>query len=121
MRLQRGVMRPFLILPLVIAALVFAVWSWFDYRIARQNFVERLRADTLVRAEVLNGNVDKHRQGAVLLARHPAITAIAQTGVREDRQSELQRLVAITDVDGASVHSLNGDIWAATPVHFLIK
>ena len=119
MRLQRGVMRPFLILPLVIAALVFAVWSWFDYRIARQNFVERLRADTLVRAEVLNGNVDKHRQGAVLLARHPAIMAIAQTGVREDRQSELQRLVAITDVDGASVHSLNGDIWAATPVHFL--
>ena len=54
-----------------------------------------------------------------MLARHPAIMAIAQSGVREDRQSELQRLVAITDVDGASVHSLNGDIWAATPVHFL--
>ena len=112
MRLQRGVMRPSLILPLVIAVLVFAVWSWFDYRIARQNFVERLRADTLVRAEVLNGNVDKHRQGAVLLARHPAITAIAQTGVREDRQSELQRLVAITDVDGASVFAL---AWLFTP------
>lgn len=105
------------IVPLLLAALVFALWSWFDFQAATVATNRLVLTETKVRAEVLQGNIDKHRQGAVLLARHPAVVSIARNDFADENLRELPRLVALTDVDGVVMYRTDRQLLAIEPSH----
>ena len=106
-----------LALSLLLGGLVFAVTAALDRQALMNAQEDRLRLSLLVQAEGFRGNLEKHRQGAVLAARHPAIVDLIDDPSRRDSQRVAKQLYALTDLDALFILDMDREFVLREPNH----
>ena len=106
-----------LALSLLLGGLVFAVTAVFDRQALLRAQDNRLQLSLLVQAEGFRGNLEKHRQGAVLAARHPAMSDLVVDPTNRQSQRVAKQLYALTDLDGLFILGADRALILAEPGH----
>ena len=96
------------LISLALGLTVFGVTGTLDRRALEQAEQQRLQLSLNVQAASFRGNLEKHRQGAVLIARHPGIIALASEPRSGAGQRVAKQLYALTDIDALMILDSEG-------------
>ncbi|MGA0236154.1 MAG: hypothetical protein ACO3NE_11255, partial [Alphaproteobacteria bacterium] len=91
------------LISLALGLAVFGVTGSLDRRALEQAERQRLELSLNVQAASFRGNLEKHRQGAVLTARHPGVIALASQPLNDEGQRVAKQLYALTDIDALMI------------------
>lgn len=96
------------LISLALGVAVFGVTGTLDRRALEQAERQRLELSLNVQAASFRGNLEKHRQGAVLTARHPGVIALASQPQNDEGQRVAKQLYALTDIDALMILDSDG-------------
>lgn len=101
---MNSLLMPFgFLISLALGLAVFGVTGSLDRRALEQAERQRLELSLNVQAASFRGNLEKHRQGAVLTARHPGVIALASQPLNDEGQRVAKQLYALTDIDALMI------------------
>lgn len=114
---MNALLMPFgFLISLALGLAVFGVTGALDRRALEQSEQQRLQLSLNVQAASFRGNLEKHRQGAVLTARHPGVIALASEPMNGAGQRVAKQLYALTDIDALMILDSNGQPILMEPV-----
>lgn len=102
---------------LMLGLIVFIVTSSFDRRALQAAQQERLALGLNVQAASFRGNLEKHRQGAVLIARHPEVIQLTSAPMNDASRRVARQLYALTDINALMILDDTGQALLREPPH----
>ena len=114
---MNSLLMPFgFLISLALGLAVFGVTGSLDRRTLEQAERQRLELSLNVHAASFRGNLEKHRQGAVLTARHPGVIALVAQPQSDEGQRVAKQLYALTDIDALMILDSDGTPILMEPV-----
>ena len=112
------ILMPFgFLISLLLGLVVFIVTASFDRRALEQAQQDRLELSLNVQVASFRGNLEKHRQGAVLTARHPGVVRLISEPTNGAGKRLAKQLYALTDINALMVISAQGEPILLEPAH----
>ena len=112
------VLMPFgFLFSLLLGLVVFIATASIDRRALEQAQQDRLQLSLKVQVASFRGNLEKHRQGAVLTARHPGVIKLVSEPTNGAGKRLAKQLYALTDINALMVLSAQGAPILLEPAH----